>query len=190
MFSQEFIDVFNHTMIYEVGGHWDPSDPEVIDGLCITKSQKKKVGYVNDPYDTGGETKFGIAQNFTKKRVIDMTLEDAMVHYYNNYWLASNCNEMPPKVAIIHFDGCVNHGVKQASKFLQRVIGVVDDGIVGARTLSILNSIQDIDSIVIEIADRREAFYNRIVERNPSQKRFLKGWMIRINEVRDYVLSY
>lgn len=189
MFSQEFIDVFNHTMKYEVGMFWDPSDIEVIKGLCNTKTQKKKVGYVNDPLDTGGETKFGIAQNHTKKRVIDMTLEDAMVHYFNNYWLASNCNEMPAALAIIHFDGCVNHGVKQAGKFLQRAIDIEADGIVGARTLAKVYN-NDISMLINNIADQRESFYRRIVERNPSQQRFLKGWMTRITEIRDYALQY
>jgi lysozyme family protein len=189
MFPQEFIDAFNHVMLYEVGPFWDPSDPDVIKGNVNTKEQKIKVGYVNNRYDRGGETKFGIAQNSTKVRVIDMTLEDAMVHYFNHYWLAANCNEMPRKVALIHFDGCVNHGIKQAAKFLQRALGVEDDGIVGIITLNSLSQANQID-VINSIADQREAFYKRLAEKNPSQKIFLNGWLKRITNVRQYALAY
>lgn len=192
MFSKEFIDIFNHSMIYEVGPFWDPEDPGVIDGLMNTKGQKMKVGYVNDPDDAGGETKYGIAQNATRKIVRDMNLEDAMVHYFNNYWLASNCNLMPLKLALIHYDGCVNHGIKQAGKFLQRALGVVDDGIVGARTLEMINSLdnQQIIEVIDSIAEQRNEFYRRIAERKPSQQKFLKGWLKRINEVHQYATIY
>lgn len=192
MFSKQFIDIFDHTMIYEVGGFWDPTDPDVIAGNMSNRSQRMKVGYVNDPDDAGGETKYGIAQNATRKVVRDMNLEDAMVHYYNNYWLASNCNAMPAKLSLIHFDGCVNHGVRQAGKFLQRALGVVDDGIVGARTLDMINSLNDAEIIdVIEhVAEQRVNFYNRIAERKPSQQKFLKGWLRRINEVKQYAVIY
>ena len=192
MFSQGFLDVFHHTMNYEVGGFWDPEDLDVVAGNISTKIQRTKVGYVNDPLDRGGETKFGIAQNATKKVVRDMTLEDAMVHYYNNYWLAPNCNLMPPKVALLHFDGCVNHGPKQAGKFLQRALGVEADGAVGARTLDAINSLTDAEiiDVLANIADQRAHFYNRIVERNPSQQKFLKGWLKRITEVHQYSVIY
>lgn len=192
MFSKQFIDIFNHTMIYEVGGFWDPTDPDVIAGNMSNRSQRMKVGYVNDPDDAGGETKYGIAQNATRKVVRDMNLEDAMVHYYNNYWLASNCNAMPAKLSLIHFDGCVNHGVRQAGKFLQRALGVVDDGIVGARTLDMINSLNDAEIIdaIESIAEQRVNFYNRIAERKPSQQKFLKGWLRRINEVKQYAVIY
>lgn len=192
MFSVDFKDAFNFIMIYEVGPFWDPDDPDVINGLINTKGQKMKVGYVNDPDDAGGETKYGIAQNATKKVVRDMNLEDAMVHYYNNYWLFSNCNLMPLKLALIHFDGCVNHGVKQASKFLQRALGVEDDGVVGARTLDMINSLDDrqIVEVIDSIAEQRNDFYRRIVERKPTQQKFLKGWLKRINEVHQYAVIY
>lgn len=192
MFEREFIDVFNHTMIYEVGPFWDPTDPVVIAGDISTKSNRIKVGYVNDPDDSGGETKFGVAQNRTKKIVRNMTLEDAMVHYYNNYWLAPNCNLMPRKIALLHFDGCVNHGIKQAGKFLQRAINVVDDGVIGIRTLDKINSLSDDEILAVldSIESQRVNFYNNIVQRKPSQQKFLKGWLKRITEVHQYAYIY
>lgn len=45
-------------------------------------------------------------------------------------------NSMSPSLDYVHFDGCVNHGIKQASKFLQRALGVEDDGAIGPKTLS------------------------------------------------------
>ena len=93
---------------------------------------------------------------------------------------------MPEKVAILHFDGCVNHGVTNAAKFLQRAVNVVDDGMIGPVTLGRLQA-SDVDGVCDSICRQRADFYNAIVARKPSQARFIKGWLARINEVSDYI---
>lgn len=57
------------TMKFEVGPHWavppgtEPTDTEIVQGLCDTPAQKKKTGYKNWAGESGGETKFGIAKS-------------------------------------------------------------------------------------------------------------------------------
>jgi lysozyme family protein len=173
-------------MLYEIGGSFNPQDPEVIQGLYETREQRRKVGYVNIPADRGGETKYGIAQNANPEIVVrDLDLNGAMQVYYTRYWLNGSCDRLPYPLTIIHFDGCVNHGVKRANRFLQQALGVSDDGQIGNGTLGALSQ-TPIDVVIASIADRRRAFYQSIVKRDPSQGMFLKGWMRRIDEVYAY----
>lgn len=188
-FPQDFIEAFNHAMLYEVGQFWDPSDPEVIAGYYGTRQQRRKVGYVNIPADRGGETKYGIAQNANPDvRVCDLNLDGAMEIYFNRYWLFGKCHLLPYPLTIIHFDGCINHGVKRAIRFLQRAANVEDDGIIGSVTLNAIHAAR-LEDIITSLANIRRDFYIAIVERNASQKIFLNGWMRRINEVTDYTLA-
>lgn len=188
-YSKQFFHAFNHAMLYEVGDFFDPSDPEVQQGLIETRQQRKKVGYVNIPSDRGGETKFGVAQNANPDvNVRNLTLLQTMDVYYRRYWLAGRCERLHPALAIIHFDGCVNHGVGRACRFLQRAAGVEEDGSIGPRTVSAAEAVGAADMIK-RISDIRRNFYNDIVRRNQSQSIFLNGWMRRISEVTQYSLD-
>ena len=188
-FDNKYIEAFNHAMIYEVGGFWNPNDSDTIKGLCATKEQKKKVGYVNDPDDPGGETKYGIAKNANSDvniQTLDLPL--AMQIYYNRYWTAGRCDKMPDALSILHFDGCVNHGITNASKFLQRALGVIDDGVIGNVTLDFLAK-ADQQQVINNVMKQREIFYKRIVERKPTSQKFLNGWLRRISEVGRFTLA-
>lgn len=187
--TEDFVDAFNHAMLYEVGSFWDPSDPDVIAGNFSTREQRRKVGYVNIPADRGGETKFGIAQNANQQiRVRDLDLEGAMEVYFQNYWLRGKCDLLPYPVSLIHFDGCVNHGIGRANKFLQRAVGAADDGVVGQGTLKAVSETNP-KQIIESISEQRANFYQSIVKNNPSQGIFLKGWMRRIDEVTAFTLD-
>lgn len=189
MDQDTFNHAFNHAMLYEVGAFWNPDDPDVIAGNLDTREQRKKVGYVNIPSDRGGETKYGVAQKANPQiSVYDLDLDGAMDVYYNLYWLKGSCDKLNPTIALIHFDGCVNHGIGRANKFLQRAVGAVEDGQIGPKTLRAVNEMDPVE-LVEALASIREDFYNRIVQRDPSQQMFLKGWMRRISEVRDFTLN-
>lgn len=188
-FSSEFVDAFNEAMLFEVGPHWDPTDPEVIAGLINTREQRKKVGYVNIPQDRGGETKYGVAAKGNPGvDVRSLDLAATMQIYYRDYWIRGKCNLLPPVLAMLHFDGCVNHGVTRASKFLQKSVGVSADGIIGSGTLAAVSQLPE-SSIIEDIVSMRETYYNDIVKNNPSQAIFLKGWMNRITAVHAFVKS-
>jgi lysozyme family protein len=188
-FTEDFQHAFDHAMIYEVGPFFNSADPETIAGLCVTREQRRKVGYVNDPVDTGGETKYGVAKNAnTDLDIKTLDLAGAMNVYFHKYWLRGQCDKLPYPVSLIHFDGCVNHGVGRAAKFLQIAVGAVADGAIGPKTLTAANQ-KDPLEIVKSIATQRRAFYNAIVASNPPQVRFLTGWLRRINEVETFTLK-
>ena len=70
------------------------------------------------------------------------------------------------------------HGIK----IPQRMLGVAQDGIVGPKTLAALNA-TDHREFFDMVKAERELFFNRIVTVRPSQKKFLKGWLRRLNSI-------
>ena len=168
---------------------------------------KYEGGYVNDPLDKGGETNRGITigtLNTAKKQGIvpsDVTIRD-LTHdlesvrkiYDINYYKKSKANLMSHPLAFAHFDASVNHGISWSSKFLQRALNkfganLVDDGIIGPKTLTALDDIMSnvyIYKIIDEYCNIRKSFYDSIVTNNPSQKKFYNGWMNRLASVRKY----
>lgn len=185
MYPNAFEEAVNHAMLYEVGSQWNLT-PEVEAGLIDTPQQRRNVGYVNDPLDRGGETKFGIAFNANQDVDIkSLDWEGAKQIYYERYWLAGSCDKLPPRVAVLHFDGCVNHGIGRANKFLQAAVNMSTDGIIGRQTLGAVLNADEIE-LCKSICDQRANFYQAIVARKPEQGRFLKGWLRRISEMRDF----
>jgi len=186
-FTPAFERAVLHAMIYEVGG-WFALDKETLLGLIATPPQRRKVGYVNDPDDSGGETKFGVAKNANSDLdITGLTWAQAKQRYFDRYWTAGGCHLLSPRVAILHFDGCVNHGIGRASQFLQEVVGAKPiDGQVGPGTAAMAAKMNDFDVCRL-LCDRREKFYRDIVAAKPTQAKFLNGWLRRVNEMRDFV---
>ncbi len=182
----EFDIAINFVMRFEVGPFWNPLHPAVANGLINTPANRKAVGYVNDPTDTGGETKFGVAKNANPTIDIKtLTFADAKKVYYQKYWLKSSCDQIVDvnsKIAIAHFDAAVNHGVSRANKMLQTALGVVADGDIGPKTIAAIKNADSSTLLKIMLNIRRE-FYQSIVRANPSQSKFLNGWLNRINEL-------
>ena len=196
-YTPAFEAAVDHAMLWEVGQHWNVETPGVREGLIATREQRRNVGYVNDPLDLGGETKYGVARNANPDLdITKLTWDAAKRVYFRRYWLAANCDDLTlisPRLAVLHFDGAVNHGVGRAGRFLQRAVGAVEDGDVGPGTLrKVRNDIRsDADAIKIcaLICDFREQFYRNIVARRPEQARFLRGWMARINDMRSFTTN-
>lgn len=181
-----------HAMLYEVGGFWKLETPGVREGLINTAAQRKAVGYVNDPLDMGGETKYGVAKNANPDLDIhSLDWEAAKRVYYRRYWLAANCDDITlvaPRLAVLHFDCAVNHGVGRAGKFLQKAVGVTPDGDVGPGTLTaVKNAVGNEIALCNAVCDQRVAFYHAIITSKPEQARFLKGWLRRADELRKFV---
>jgi len=185
MYTVAFEKAVDHAMLYEVGGFWKLT-PEVEAGLIGTAAQKKAVGYTNDPHDNGGETKFGVAKNANLDLDIkNLDWNGAKEVYYRRYWVNGSCDKLPGRIAVLHFDGCVNHGVGRANKFLQRALNVSADGVIGPATCAKANASDAID-VCNAICDQRTQFYKDIVANNPSQGRYLGGWLRRIDEMREF----
>jgi lysozyme family protein len=195
--EESYLKSVNHAMKYEVGPFWDERHPACASGSVKTAAERKATGYVNDPDDTGGETKFGVAKNANPDlNITTLTWDAAKRVYYRKYWLAGNCDDISvfaPKLAIMHFDSCVNHGIGRAARMLQEAVGATIDGDVGPKTLELVKKACAGSGGELAVCDKvatiRVSFYNAIVANKPSQKKFLNGWLARISDIRSFVKS-
>jgi lysozyme family protein len=185
-YTPAFEKAVDHTMLYEVGGFWNVAHPAVKMGLIDSKENRRAVGYTNDPVDVGGETKFGIAKRANPTvDIAKLTWEGALAIYYSHYWLKGKCDRLPANIAVLHFDGCVNFGVGQAAKFLQRSVSVQVDGAIGEITIDAAKMLNQI-TVCNTICDHRDNYYKQIVFNKPAQGRFLNGWLRRNAEMRAF----
>ena len=147
----------------------------------IEKTLDHEGGYVNDPLDAGGETKFGISKRaYPDLNIYDLTREDAIAIYYKDYWLRYKCDQVPDQVQGILFDMAVNHGGRRAVKILQQSANaklkkkIAVDGMIGK------NTIKACQGLTMErVASYRMMFYAKIVINKPSQEKFWFGWFKR-----------
>ncbi len=150
-------------------------------------------GYVNNPADRGGATNKGVTQKVYDdwrkgqgKAARDVRqLEDSEVQaiYESGYWLPPRCNLLGTPLDLAQFDTAVNMGVGRAVQFLQRAVGAGVDGNFGPGTQKCVADC-DPGTALVNYCNAREAFYRSIVQRNPSQQIFLKGWLNRLNALR------
>lgn len=84
-------------------------------------------GYVNDPNDKGGETKYGISKRaYPNLDIKGLTLDEAKTIYRRDYWDVCKCDNLPYPMDILVFDTSVNMGVSRASHILSESINSVD----------------------------------------------------------------
>jgi len=90
-------------------------------------------GYILDPDDPGGETRFGISKrSYPDIDIADLTREDARKIYFLDFWCAPKFDRLAliaPDLAIRLFDLGVNCGPQTAVKFLQRGVNAVCKGV-------------------------------------------------------------
>lgn len=157
-------------------------------------------GKVDDPKDRGGRTAYGITQRTydayragkPSRDVWDIPPLDVLRIYRRSYWDAVQGDRLAaasPDVALCVFDCAVNSGPGTAIKQLQTVLGVEADGGFGPITETALVAAAGTGypRLLAKLLAARDAFYRRLVAKDPSQGRFLAGWLNRVNELREVV---
>lgn len=109
-------------------------------------------------------------------------------YYYSAYYTPLKCDSFDSLLIAGHlFCHGVNAGVKTSAKLLQKAINKVYginlsvDGIVGTNTLKYSNGDKKTE-VETEFINKRNQYYKSLVEKNPSQKKFLKGWLNRVQK--------
>jgi lysozyme family protein len=134
-------------------------------------------GYVNDPNDPGGETKFGISKrSYPHLDIANLTLEQAKVIYLTDYWNKALCPSFPDPLRFQLFDTAVNSGARQAVVLLQRALGVTDDGIAGSKTMEAVASVSSVPALTIRFLAARLRFVAGL----STWDYFSRGWARRI----------
>lgn len=146
-------------------------------------------GYVNNPKDPGGETKYGISKKaYPNLDIKNLTSDQATTIYYRDWWTPHPYDQMTfPQLACKVFDTCVNLGTMRGIKFLQRCLianghpEITDDGGFGPHTLAVTNSI-DGASLLDVYRQTQANYYNALVAAKPDLQEFLNGWLRRANQ--------
>lgn len=164
-------------------------------------AQAKKTGWANDPDDMGGATMCGITFDTYKrycqqegkacslsglKNISYSEWLEVLKNFYWDRWQADRINNQ--SIANILIDWVWASGV-HGIKIPQRMLGVTVDGIVGEKTLTALNGV-DSEQFFRQLHKARVNFVEDIVRRRPRQKKFLRGWLRRINCIEYSGLKY
>ena len=154
--------------------------------------------FTNDPDDRGGATRFGVTQRvydaFRRRRGLSarsvqfITMDEVRDIYRRQYWDAVQGDTLPGPLDVVAFDTGVLMGVSRSIQLLQRSLGVGVDGNIGPETRAALAR-ANASGVAAKMADLREARHRAIVEANPTQAKFLRGWLNRLNDLRRLIPS-
>ncbi|MFM9848759.1 MAG: TIGR02594 family protein [Hyphomicrobiaceae bacterium] len=149
-------------------------------------------GWSDDPFDPGGPTNKGITlADYARERRVAVTADtfaglkaelraipDRLVRdiYLTRYWRPARCPDLPPPLALMHFDAAVNQGVSGAARMLQEALGVDIDGEIGPITLGAAHG-QPLRVSIEAYADIRRRRYRSLTH----FWRFGRGWLRRVD---------
>ena len=173
----------------------DPTD--LIDAVI-----DREGGYVDNPADPGGPTRWGITQAVARAHGYggDMRLlsrEQAAQIYRARYWRRpgfDRVSQRAPALAAELFDTGVNMGPPVAIGFLQRALNALNrgasdypdtrlDGVVGPATLTALDGFigrrgRGGETVLLKAVEALQGErYLMLAERRPAAEAFLYGWL-------------
>ncbi len=166
-------------------------------------------GFVNDPDDPGGATKYGVTIHTMRRLGLDLTadgfVDQADVHalsrrqavdiFIKHYFEQPRIADLPEAIHASVFDMQVNAGT-QAVKILQRLLRemgyeVAVDGVIGPQTAGACQRAAQPDPIALRDAYgvARRNYYFRLADRRPPLRKYARtraggkgGWIRRAEE--------
>lgn len=170
---------------------------ELIDALL-----EREGGFVADPADRGGATRFGITQATARRHGYDGAMArlpraTAAAIYRRDYWIAPRLDRvaaLAPGVAAELFDTGVNIGPGTAAGFLRRALNALNRGQrdfadvapAGAIDAAVLAALGDFlhvrrpggEAVLLKALDALQGErYVALAERRPADEAFLYGWL-------------
>lgn len=144
-------------------------------------------GYVNDPSDPGGETKYGISKrSYPHLDIANLTREEAIAIYRRDWWERYRMGEIEDvAIASKVLDVFVNVGPIQGATIVQRALHacgrrhVIIDGIIGTQTITAINDVKPRAMLLAAIRAEAAAYYRGLVAQRPELQRYEKGWLNR-----------
>ena len=159
-------------------------------------------GFVDNPADRGGATRYGITEAVARAHGYDgpmaiMPREQAGAIYARLYWLRPKLDAVAMRSARIAaelFDTGANMGPAVAITFLQRALtalnrngkdypDLVPDGTAGPQTLAALDTFLTLrgpsgETVILRALEALQGErYLRLAERRPANEAFLYGWL-------------
>ncbi|NOD63436.1 MULTISPECIES: holin-associated N-acetylmuramidase [unclassified Ruegeria] len=166
-------------------------------------------GFVDDPDDPGGATKYGVTIHTMRRLGLDLNGDDvvdrrdvqglsqrqAVEIFVRHYFEKPGISRLPDLLQASVFDMYVNAGA-QAIKILQRLLrdmgfNVVVDGVIGAKTAADCEKAAQPEPIALRDAYgvARRNYYFRLADRRPASRKYARsrsggkgGWIKRAEE--------
>jgi lysozyme family protein len=145
-------------------------------------------GFVDDKFDPGGRTNKGITQavyddwrageGLGQRDVKLLNEYETGAIYRRRYWDTIRGDDLPLGVDYCAFDFAVNSGVGRASRYLQRAMGLLEDGKVGSLTIAAAAAESPI-SLIEKVCASRLDFLKHL----KIFDRFGRGWTRRVEDV-------
>ena len=151
-----------------------------------------------DPNDSGGATKVGLTMDDLHEYKLDvdqdgdvdvedlklMTIQQAGLVLKKLYWDYFQADTLTSqKLAEFIVDSGLNQGRILITKYLQTILGIEVDGQIGKQTINAINNSNPTHTY-LSLYSLRLKRYSDIVIARPSQKRYYKGWMNRLNAIK------
>lgn len=161
------------------------TERDILDGVI-----EREQGFVDHPHDRGGPTKFGVTAETlgtwrrlgrpaTRDEVRALELDEARQILRHEFILGPGFDAISdPVLRVMVIDDGILSGPATATRTLQRVLGVRDDGVFGPRTAAALRAADPV-SVGVRFVKARVVRYAQIVERDRSQSDFIEGWCRR-----------
>ncbi len=132
--------------------------------LSLQFTLKWEGGYVNDPADPGGETKWGISKRaYPNLDIRNLSADQASDIYASDYWLKAGCDSLPLPYCTVVFDSAVNDGVSTATYWLKQAENIR------------------------QYLNLRRMRYYALVQKNAAMNKYLTGWLNRLNDLTKFV---
>mgnify|MGYP000860266343 FL=1 len=159
-------------------------------GKALAWVLKHEGGWSDHPNDKGGPTNYGITLRLAQrygvkdaKALFNITQAQVEDVYRTEFWRFDGLKS--DAVAAKIFDMAVNMGLRTAVRYAQRAVNDVrvadklaEDGTWGPMTEQAVNATAP--SVMVENLKAFSLYhYDEIVERDPSQMVFMKGWTRR-----------
>lgn len=164
----------------------------------IQNTLKHEGGFSFHKQDKGGATNRGITiktyqqvkPNATVEDLKNLSEKEAIQIYLDLYFYKPQVDKLPERIQDVMFDSNVHHGPVMATKLLQRALRYLGhttiqvDGILGSETLKTAFK-TDSNRLRTAIIKQRERLFANIINTNPKQAVFYRGWMNRLNSFKE-----
>jgi lysozyme family protein len=125
-------------------------------------------------------TKYGVsARAYPNIDIANLTITAAKMIAETKYWKPTQCDALPPPLALQVFDTAYNMGVEEATRVLQQTLGVPVDLVIGPKTLAAANKAKP-----KEVAELFAEFRIEAYKRDDRFSTYGDGWINRANAAR------
>ena len=165
----------NNILLYIIGGivlliiiFRKKINKTVMFDILIAKILLHEGGYVNDPDDAGGETKYGITKaRYPNLDIKNLTPMQAIAIYKKDFYIPMKIEEINDiNLAMQYFDMGVNAGISNAKAILDKA--------------KVIYNNSEGESMTQIYQQLRIEYYTKIAAYRNNQK-YLAGWINRVN---------